>query len=216
VPEGGQLKLYVVRHGETEWNREQRLQGRTDVPLNETGRRQAHCLARYFQAHPISKILTSPLRRALATAEIIAGTTGGSFQIHEELVEIHHGVWQGLTVREIEVHHPEMWKIWNTRPSSLELPEGESLRDVADRIRSLFRTVDASLDTCIVTHGVVSQVLLLGLMERDLDELHMVHQSNGCINIFEMAAADPEAEVLDFTQHLAFMECGDLSNLSPL
>jgi probable phosphoglycerate mutase len=200
------LKLYVVRHGETEWNREHRLQGRTDVPLNETGRRQAGCLARYFQAHPIARILTSPLRRALATAEIIARTTGCSCEILEELVEIHHGIWQGLTVREIEALHPEMWNTWNTRPSRLKFPDGESLQDVADRIRSLFQTIDPSLDTCIVTHGVVSQVLLLGFIGRDLDELHTVHQSNGCINVFEMAAADPKAVDLNFTQHLAFME----------
>lgn len=193
--------LYIVRHGETAWNHERRLQGRVDVPLNPTGLAQAHALARYFETHRIDRLVCSPLERAYATAALIARTTRCPIERRDDLREIHHGAWQGLTVDEIQAQYGDLWATWNAQPSKVRAPGAESLADVVERAdRVLQRLVDEH--TCLVTHGVMSQVLVSRLMGMDPDASFTVTQSNACINVFEIEQGGAVARDINFTAHL--------------
>lgn len=99
--------IVLVRHGETDWNRERRFQGHADMPLNDTGRRQARELADALRDEGLSAVYTSPLRRASETAEIVADRLGLEAEELEALREIDVGDWQGLTVDEVKTRFPE-------------------------------------------------------------------------------------------------------------
>jgi broad specificity phosphatase PhoE len=98
--------IVMVRHGETDWNRERRFQGRADQPLNEAGRAQARELAELLRGEPVSAVYTSPLRRAGETAEILAGNFGLQPQPLDALLEIDVGAWEGLTIDEVRATYP--------------------------------------------------------------------------------------------------------------
>jgi probable phosphoglycerate mutase len=104
--------IVLVRHGETDWNRENRFQGHSDPPLNATGRAQAHQLAEELQAEPIAVGYTSPLRRAHETAEIVTRRLGIPVQTSASLMEVDVGSWSGLTHSEIKARFPDGYSRW--------------------------------------------------------------------------------------------------------
>jgi broad specificity phosphatase PhoE len=99
--------LVLVRHGETDWNRERRFQGHADQPLNDAGRRQARELADRLRDEQVSTLYTSPLRRASETAEILGGTFGLQARTLDALLEIDVGAWEGLTIDEVRTRYPQ-------------------------------------------------------------------------------------------------------------
>jgi broad specificity phosphatase PhoE len=99
--------IVLVRHGETDWNRDRRFQGRADQPLNETGRAQAQELAEILCDEPVSVLYTSPLRRASETAEILAERLGLEARPLDALLEIDVGTWEGLTIDDVRARFPE-------------------------------------------------------------------------------------------------------------
>jgi broad specificity phosphatase PhoE len=105
-------ELWLVRHGETDWNRERRFQGHADPPLNETGRAQARALAAELAAEQVDAVYTSDLARARETADILAADLGAEAVAMRELREIDVGEWQGLTWTEIEERFPEGVRAW--------------------------------------------------------------------------------------------------------
>jgi broad specificity phosphatase PhoE len=122
--------IVMVRHGETDWNRERRFQGRADQPLNEAGRGQARELAELLRDEPVSAVYTSPLRRARETAEILAGNFGLRPQPLDALLEIDVGAWEGLTIDEVRAAYPgradENWRSgWD---------EGETYDELSRRV----------------------------------------------------------------------------------
>ena len=122
--------IVMVRHGETDWNRERRFQGRADQPLNEAGRGQARELAELLHGEPVSAVYTSPLRRARETAEILAENFGLRPQPLDALLEIDVGAWEGLTIDEVRATYPERadedWRSgWD---------EGETYDELARRV----------------------------------------------------------------------------------
>ena len=99
--------LYLVRHGETEWNRQRRIQGLTDIPLNDTGREQARLTGTLLTRRPITRVVASPLGRARETAQIISAELGlGEPQLHDAFVERNYGAAEGLDFHEIDVRYP--------------------------------------------------------------------------------------------------------------
>ncbi len=122
--------IVLVRHGETDWNRERRFQGHADMPLNEVGRSQASELAERLLGEPVTAIYTSPLRRASETAKILADKLGVEARTHEALREIDVGTWEGLTIVEVKRRFPERadqsWRAgWE---------DGETYEDLASRV----------------------------------------------------------------------------------
>ena len=104
--------IVLVRHGETDWNRERRFQGHADVSLNESGRRQAEALADALAGESFAAAYSSPLRRALETAEIVAARLGIPFEPRDGLMEVDVGSWSGLTTVEVEQLFPDAFRRW--------------------------------------------------------------------------------------------------------
>ena len=122
--------IVLVRHGETDWNRERRFQGHADTPLNEAGRLQARELAELLRDEGASAIYTSPLRRASETARIVAEQLGLEARELEPLREIDVGDWQGLTVDEVRARFPELAEVaWHAG-----WPNGETYEELAARV----------------------------------------------------------------------------------
>jgi probable phosphoglycerate mutase len=166
-------KLYVFRHGETDWNRDGRFQGHIDIPMNETGRMQARALAPLLEAHQIEAIYTSDLLRAQETARIIAGTLGVPVFISEKLREAHLGEAQGLTREEIvQKFGPETLARWRSGlPMDAEVAYsgGESGKEVGDRFFAAVREflkIQPFQRVGISTHGGV----IRRMMERILSD----------------------------------------------
>jgi len=108
--------LFLVRHGETDWNRNhKRLQGRKNIPLNAKGIDQAECLAEFFKDIEISASFSSPLSRAYQTANIINRFHNLPIEQDEQLIEMDFGIWEGKTVAEIKRECPTLWDCWKHR-----------------------------------------------------------------------------------------------------
>src|SRR5512145_2218093 len=132
------MRLIVVRHGESEWNRIGRYQGQCDAPLSELGARQAEALAGRLRNEPIDMIFASPLQRATKTAEAIAKYhTDVPFEQTSALLEIHHGEWQGLMSEEVLPRYSEGVREWRLYPTRSQMPGGESFSNILKRVLDL-------------------------------------------------------------------------------
>ena len=123
----------LARHGETDWNRERRFQGHADVSLNEDGRRQAHALADALAEESFAAAYSSPLRRALETADIVAARLGISFEASDGLMEVDVGSWSGLTTTEVERRFPEGFSRW-TETWAGGWTDGETYDELGARV----------------------------------------------------------------------------------
>jgi probable phosphoglycerate mutase len=126
--------IVLVRHGETDWNRERRFQGHADPPLNDAGRAQARVLARTLAAEPFEHAYSSPLRRALETAEILATGRAVAVEPEQSLLEVDVGSWSGLTVAEVEARFPVGHRRWLETRSGWE--DGETHEELGRRVLS--------------------------------------------------------------------------------
>lgn len=168
--------LYFLRHGETDWNAEGRLQGQTDIPLNDKGRAQAAGIARSIRAGHIPGVspeklielpfFSSPMGRARETMEIVRAGLGlrtADYATDDRLKEIGFGRWEGSVWREIQERDPggslarERDK-WNYVP-----PGGESYEIVQTRVAAWLATLSG--DACVVAHGGIARVLLVLLAD---------------------------------------------------
>jgi broad specificity phosphatase PhoE len=158
--------LYVARHGETDWNAEGRLQGHTDVPLNDRGRAQARALAAALAREGIGALVASDLARAKETADIVAGALGRpSPVIDPRLRERGFGVFEGRTKADLAETEPDAWRAWNedvrARP-----PGGESHEDLVGRIVAAVEHAgrahaQGGSPVLVVSHGAAIRALLL-------------------------------------------------------
>jgi probable phosphoglycerate mutase len=156
--------ILLVRHGETEWNRERRIQGRFDSPLTERGVAQAHAIGRLVQKLPeaaSARIVASPLGRATRTAGIIARhlPVRPELTIDRRLREISAGSWDGLTFRDIELRSPGTFDGDGRYEWNFRAPGGETYDSFAARVAEWLSEAVAAPFVISVTHGVVSRVL---------------------------------------------------------
>jgi broad specificity phosphatase PhoE len=127
-------ELILIRHGETDWNVEGRYQGQADPPLNREGLDQARLLAKELRDVHLDVLYTSPLRRALQTAQILADSLKVPLHLEPRLMEIHQGDWQGRLRAEISALYPELFRRWETEPWQVTPPGGEHLSHVQARV----------------------------------------------------------------------------------
>ena len=127
------MKLILIRHGETEWNRERRVQGRTDIKLNERGILQAQSIGKRLADCGICAVYSSPLSRALYTGEQIACGSGCPLYVRDGLTEIQFGVWEGRAIEEISRDYPGQWKNWGIHPELPAAEGAESLNEIENR-----------------------------------------------------------------------------------
>ncbi len=161
------MKLLLVRHGLTDWNSDGRFQGQTDVPLNAAGKRQAEALAVRLSKESIDAIYASDLSRAADTANAIKAYHTCSVKVDVRLREIRFGAWEGQTSAQIFRDDPQTMRLWKTRAMEASVPGGETLGELAGRIRSFLDDLPregANQTTIIVSHEGALNVMLCFLL----------------------------------------------------
>ena len=161
--------VMFIRHGDTDWNVEEIFRGRADVELNEIGIKQAELLAKYFADERIVAIYSSPLKRALRTAEIIAVSHHIDVITAPELIDFEYGEWQGLSHDTVKEKYEALYDEWLTNPHLVKVPKGESLDDVRKRATSLVDRIIIKHEgtVALVSHRVVGKVLICALLGLD-------------------------------------------------
>lgn len=199
------LRLYLARHGETTWNRAGRYQGCIDTPLSRAGHEQARALARALTDVPLSAVYTSPLRRALDTARVVAATADCPLRDVRGLREICHGDWEGLTVGDVERQFPALWRRWREEPESVVMPKGESLADVQERAVEVVRRIISDhpgQTVALITHGVTARVILTWALCRPLATLWEIDVPAATITELDLADGGCAVLRLNATAHL--------------
>lgn len=196
------MKLLMARHGQTEWNALRRFQGSSDVALSALGRQQALALGRALSGRPLVAVYTSPLRRALETAEL---AVGGRVPVHvlPELTELALGEWEGCTVDEIRARDGDPYQRWLETPLDCTPPGGEALPEVCTRV---LRAVDHIAgahpngdDVLVVAHGGVISVYACHVLGLSFNALWHLRVENGSLSTI----APPRRVVsLNDTAHL--------------
>jgi broad specificity phosphatase PhoE len=146
--------ILLVRHGETDWNRENRFQGHADLPLNDNGRAQARALAGMLADEPLAAVYTSPLQRASETAEILAIRLGLFIRLEPRLMEVDVGSWSGLTRDEVERGNPQGYARW--RAGGHGWDDGETYERLASRVLAALHDIaerHVSQRVVVVGHG---------------------------------------------------------------
>jgi broad specificity phosphatase PhoE len=199
--------ILLIRHGQTEWNRVERFRGRADVPLNDNGMRQAKATGRRIVefCRPVA-LYSSPLLRAVSTAEAIGGFAGLTVQIHPNLTDIDYGAWQGLTPDEARIRWPETVDRWFKSPQLAHIPGGESLEDL--RIRAMNGVTElasrhSGQTIVLVGHTVLNRIILLGVLGIGNERFWRIQQEPCSINIFEFEAGEYTLVSLNDTCHLS-------------
>ena len=185
------LRLLLVRHGETAWNVEGRYQGRTDVPLNATGLRQAWALAARLRGEPIAAVYASTLRRATATAEPIAAAHGLAVRRDPRLNEIDQGAWEGLRLGEIVQRWADLHARWEREPLAARPPGGETLAEVRARVLAALAEIVRAWDgrtVCLVAHKVSLAVVRSEALGIPLLDALRVTPPNASVEAVQLAA----------------------------
>lgn len=197
--------VYLIRHAETVWNVERRIQGSLDAPLTERGRQQVACLVAALREVPLAALYASPLERAQETARPLAAARGLAVVPVDDLREIDQGEWEARRLDEVRAEDGERLLAWWSAPHTVRMPGGETLDEVQARARRAFDTIaarHAGEAVGVVAHGGVNKALVLGIMGAPLAAYWRIRQNNACINLIE--ADGPASRVLSLndTMHL--------------
>ncbi|MEM7043266.1 MAG: histidine phosphatase family protein [Pseudomonadota bacterium] len=193
----GRRTLYLIRHGQTEWNLKRRLQGGKDSPLTALGRSQAEAAAASLKERPPSRILSSTLGRARTTADIIAKASGVDVEADERLGEVRFGDAEGLTVEEIDRHWPDLRERRERDKWHVRWPNGESYEDADARLSSYCRdvlgsdlTTEDRAPLAIVGHETINMILTGRLLDLDPSTVTRLGQPNHVIYRIEGGLVD--------------------------
>ena len=204
------LRLLLVRHGETDWNRQTRFQGKIDVPLNDNGREQARKAAEFLKNVPLDFAFSSPMQRPKETAEIILQSHSDvQLQLQDGLREIAHGLWEGKLEAEIEQEYPGELHRWRTVPALVQMPEGENLQQVWERAveawQTLLESAANSKTGLVVAHDATNKVLLCHILGLAPDHFWNFRQGNGAVSVIDYPqgiAGLPVLQAMNITTHL--------------
>jgi broad specificity phosphatase PhoE len=188
--------LYVIRHGQTTWNRENKVQGQLDVPLDEVGEKQAAALAQRLTGQEIDKLYSSDLLRASRTAEIIAGILNLPVGIKPALRERNWGDWQGKTMSELG---DRLWQAgYKPEGGETRLNQRERVLNELDNIIATHKGGRVG----IVTHGGCNRIILTNALGLDMFEPYPFHNINCCLSIFEVKDGLWKTWTINETAHL--------------
>jgi broad specificity phosphatase PhoE len=201
------LKLILVRHGKTYWNEERRIQGGdSDIELNDTGLEQARKLADFLQNEPIISILSSPLQRAMATAEVIASHHRLHVEIDQGLRELKVGELEGMSVSNLSTTFSQFLLQWWQDREAMKLPNGESLAELQQRAWEVIERLlerhktspEHNEDTTVVvvSHYFVILAIILKALDLPLDYFTKFKVDPGGVSILEFR--DYEARLVAF------------------
>ena len=204
-------RLLLVRHGETEWNRQKRFQGQIDVPLNPTGEVQAATAAEFLRHIPIQLAISSPMLRPKQTAiAILAAHDNTPLELLDDLKEISHGLWEGKLESEIEAEFPGELQKWQKTPEVVQMPEGENLDRVWQRVavawQEIIRRTPPDQTILVVAHDAVNKALLCQLFDLSPASFWAFKQGNGGVCVIDYQHGfdrPPLLQAINITTHLS-------------
>jgi len=182
-------KLILVRHGQTNWDKENRLQGSLDIPLNDEGRKEAEEIASKLSKFKINAVYSSPTSCSLSTANEIASLNNLKVKKVKELIEFNHGVWQGLLLSDIKKRYKRQYNSWKVSPTSGCPPKGESVKDAYDRAVSIMHKIidkNKGQTVCVVSGNIFLSVLKCYLKHMDLDKMWKFVPGKTWWDVFEI------------------------------
>ncbi len=200
-------RILLVRHGETEWNRIRRFQGKADIPLNQQGRVQAQALALALKDEPLTAIFSSPLMRAKETAELIK-RFHPLVPLYEDegLIEMDLGELDGMEASKWRSRYPELVEAWRRRPGSMRMPGGENLQEVQTRaINAMERIANlcpSGSSLLICSHNFVNRTVLCFVLGVSLDRFRDVQQDPAALNVLCRKGEQWVAELVNDVSHL--------------
>lgn len=180
-------RVILIRHGETAWNRERRMQGQSDTPLSQEGHAQARALGARFAGWQFAALYSSDLARAMDTARYVADTTGQEIVADIRLRERAFGIFEGLTAIEIAERYPDEFEQFHTRDPDYVVPRGESARAFYDRcVGCLVEIAERHFeeDVVVVTHGLVLDAVYREAHSLPLEVPRKVPLLNASLNVF--------------------------------
>lgn len=181
------VRIYLIRHGQTDWNARGLIQGQTDVSLSPAGMRQAQSLARQMGSVRLHAVVSSPLARARETARPIAGLQGQDVRYDPRLMERAWGTYEGLTREDAARRHPDEDDRLRRDPLDAEPPGGESLRAVAERMRDALADAAAlGRSVAVVSHGGALAAAMHGLLGTPLGGPVRYHFDNASVTLVEI------------------------------
>ncbi len=206
----GDSRIFLIRHGETNWNKEGRFQGQIDIPLNENGKDQANKTFEFLRNISFNKAFSSSMNRPYETAQIILQDNKNlKIEKINSLVEISHGLWEGKLEEEIREKWPVLLKNWHEKPEEVIMPEGESIREVSERSVKAFDKICLSQKdndiSLLVAHDAVNKTLICNIFEINYSNIWMIKQGNGgitVIDLFNDPIKPPVISALNITTHL--------------
>jgi broad specificity phosphatase PhoE len=207
-------KLILARHGETMWNVEKVFRGRADVSLDELGIRQAELLGKYLSNWRLEAIYSSPVKRALDTANIIARYQNVAVRIAEGLTDFDFGEWQSLPEQEVMRLYPDLLNEWHSNPHKVRMPGGESLEDAKKRAVEVVNDVLSKHQgsVALVSHRVVIKVLICYLLGLDNSHFRNINQDVAGITIFDYADGRFVLTRHNDTSHLRELQKSELGD----
>lgn len=204
-------RFVLVRHGETNWNREGRYQGQIDTPLSAFGLEQGRKVAAALKEVPIDICYASPLSRSYDTAAMCAEPHNLSIIKDERLLEINHGEWEGLLSAEVQERYPQLAAQWRQTVVGVQMPGGENMEDVRARSMEAFREYAAKHEgqtVLVVAHDAVNKAIICDILDIGLSKFWQVKQDNTCINVFEYQDGKWRLVLMNSTTHLGFLFSG--------
>ena len=202
-------RIILVRHGETDWNKEQIFRGRIDVPLNSTGLKQAKATGEALMDLKIDAVYSSPLSRALDTAKAIAELhPSTSVKEAEGFTDIDFGKWQGMPHERVKEEYKPLYNRWQEEPHNVIMPDGESLEDIKVRaMKALDEILHTHIDDSIViaSHRVVNKVILCAVLGLTNRHFWCIRQDTCAINIFDNSEKGFIISLINDTCHLKML-----------
>jgi probable phosphoglycerate mutase len=206
-------RLLLIRHGETNWNRESRFQGIRDIPLNDNGRGQAAKAGEFLKDVAIDFGVSSPMLRPKETAEIVLKHHSQvNLQLEPQLQEICHGLWEGKLEKEIEAEFPGLLQQWKDAPETVQMPEGENLQQVWDRAIAAWAKIvknhansSEAKTGIVVAHDAINKVIVCSLLGLKPDNFWNIKQGNGAVSVIdypEGVEGAPVLQAINLTTHL--------------
>ena len=200
------MKFYLVRHGETEWNKLGRFQGQYDTRLNDAGLEQARVIALAAREWDLSAIYASPLSRTMQVASEIGGPLGLPINTREGLMELGLGELEGVTGEEMRAGWPQVFDTWNSTPELVAMPGGESLATLEERswqvILELQGAHSSEDNLAVISHNFTIRAICGKVLGIPLANFHRLRLSLGSVSVFEMDTRGPRLLTYNSTCHL--------------
>ncbi len=173
------MQIYLLRHPETEWNKQGRFQGQTDIPINETGMDQLERTLPFLATLPVQVIYSSPLKRAKIVAQRVSRATGLPMFEDSRIMEVNCGRWEGKVAQTLAIEEPELFSLWKSNPYDFRIPGGESYQDVENRTSAFLKDIISDeKNALVVSHGIAITTMLRFVLQIPKEHVRVLHIEN--------------------------------------